>query len=369
MINNCDIAILLPDLKIGGAEKLHVAIANEWASKNYKISFVLFKRQGELLDEVSKNIEIYELNVSNSRNAIFPLIKYLKKNKPKILIAAMWPLTFIAPLAAFASCFHGEILISEHEPLISSHKNLGLIHNFFLKATVAIGYRLSDFKVAVSAGVAKDMSKLSLLDKKEINVINNPVIKKNLSLVYNFPDLLNVEGAYKILSVGTLSKVKRHDLLLRAFSKLNIDKAVLCILGDGPQRNELESLAKDLNIENRILMPGFIIDPSPWYSKSDLFVLTSDYEGFGNVIIEALDHGIPVVATDCPYGPREILVNGEYGTLVPVGDVDALSTAIRSELFKEHDYEKLKFRAQQFTVDKIANQYIELLLGSENLSQ
>lgn len=361
MNNTCDIAILLPDLQIGGAEKLHIAIANEWANEDYKVSFVLYKRRGELLGDVSTKIQIHELNAKNSRSAILPIIKYLVEKKPKVLIVAMWPITFVAPLAAFLSRFKGRILVSEHEPLITSHKYLGLFHYFFLKITVAIGYRLSDFKVAVSAGVAKEMAKLSFMDENEITVINNPVIKINAATSYNFPDLFKEEGLLKILSIGTLSKAKRHDLLLRAFSKLEIDRSVLCILGDGPQRNELESLINDLNIKNRVLMPGFIINPSPWYSKSDLFVLSSDYEGFGNVIVEALDHGIPVVATDCPYGPREILANGKYGTLVPVGDVDALSAAIESDLLKEHDREKLKFRAQQFSVDRIANQYIALL--------
>jgi glycosyltransferase involved in cell wall biosynthesis len=366
MNNNCHIAILLPDLQIGGAEKLHIALANELISRNYKITFILYKRRGDLLGDLFEGIEIHELNAENTQGSIFPLIKYFRNNDPGLLIVAMWPLTFMAPLVAFISRFKGKILISEHEPLLVSHKKLGYLHNIFLRLTVAVGYRLAHLLVAVSTGVAKDMSKLSLVDEKKINIIHNPVVKKNGASFDSLPNQLNKRGLYKILSVGTLSKVKRHDLLLRAFSKLNIDESVLCILGDGPERKELESLAHDLGIEKRVFMPGYIIDPSPWYSKADLFVLSSDYEGFGNVIVEALDYGIPVIATNCPYGPSEILVNGEYGTLVPVGDVDALSDAIRSELSKEHDHEKLKFRARQFSVDKIANQYIGLYLSRKH---
>ena len=138
--------------------------------------------------------------------------------------------------------------------------------------------------------------------------------------------------------------------------------ATLCILGEGSERTALETQVHALGLEGRVLLPGYKSDPAPYYARADLFVLSSDHEGFGNVIVEALDHGVPVVSTDCPSGPREILQEGKYGTLVPVGDVDALAQAMLATLHAPHDPAALKARARDFAVDTIADQYLDHLL-------
>src|SRR5690606_26732556 len=136
----------------------------------------------------------------------------------------------------------------------------------------------------------------------------------------------------------------------------------LCILGEGEERPRLQALVDALGLDGRLLLPGYQSDPAPWYAHADLFVLSSDHEGFGNVIVEALEQGVPVVSTDCPSGPREILEGGKYGTLVPVGDAAALASAIDDALSREHNHDALKRRAQDFSVDKAADAYLDLLL-------
>ena len=134
--------------------------------------------------------------------------------------------------------------------------------------------------------------------------------------------------------------------------------AKLTILGEGVLRPDLEALIKILGISNRVSLPGFVLDPVPWFRTADLFVLSSSWEGLPTVMIEALECGVPVVSTDCPSGPAEILDNGRYGRLVPVGDATALAAAIQASLQELHDHDTLRRRAQDFAVPMIADQYL-----------
>jgi glycosyltransferase involved in cell wall biosynthesis len=136
------------------------------------------------------------------------------------------------------------------------------------------------------------------------------------------------------------------------------------ILGEGSCRSAIEQQARDLGIENRLFLHGFVSDPRAYYEHADLHLLSSIAEGFGNVIVEALAAGTPVVSTDCPSGPREILCDGQFGKLVPVGDVDAMAQAIVAALTESHDHDALKARAQDFSIVKTTDQYEALLLGS-----
>jgi glycosyltransferase involved in cell wall biosynthesis len=134
--------------------------------------------------------------------------------------------------------------------------------------------------------------------------------------------------------------------------------AKLTILGEGVLRPELEAMIETLEIRSSVSLPGFVLDPTLWFGSADLFVLSSSWEGLPTVMIEALECGVPVVSTDCPSGPAEILENGLYGRLVPVGDVTALAAAIQASLLEPHDHDALRRRAQDFAVPRIAVQYL-----------
>jgi glycosyltransferase involved in cell wall biosynthesis len=162
--------------------------------------------------------------------------------------------------------------------------------------------------------------------------------------------------------VGSLKPAKDFALLLAAFAKLRQhSNARLLILGEGPLRGELEALKCRLGLDGAVDMPGFVASPYPYLAKADVFVLSSAWEGFGNVIVEALACGTPVVSTDCPSGPGEILADGRYGMLVAPGDAAALAQAILASLAAEHDRAALIRRSQDFSVAKAAEQYLELL--------
>jgi glycosyltransferase involved in cell wall biosynthesis len=226
-----------------------------------------------------------------------------------------------------------------------------------------LSYRFSNGLIAVSEGVKQDMCSLSGMKPSKIRVIYNPAAKG-----IEIDDSLRVDPAglwkghtgFKILSVGTLKTQKDHETLLRALALLPAALDVrLVILGEGPLREDLTRLAEEIGVTDRVSMPGFVLDPYPWFSSADLFVLSSRWEGFGNVIVEALECGTPVVSTDCVSGPSEILDNGRYGELVPVQDPVRLARAIEVSLIKKHDRLTLRHRAKEFSVENISKKYID----------
>lgn len=355
------ITILLPDLRGGGAEKMRLILAKQWAN-DYLVEFVLLSREGDLLDLVPTNIPIKALNVKRYRQLLPVLWRYIRKEKPDVIIAAMWPLTIIAALATRLSGKQTICVVSEHGILSSQYQLRSSLHDFMLRASMAIGYRLSDKCIAVSNGVAEDMAYLSRLPLKYMNVIYNPASSGAKSSADCSTNPYSEVLVPVIIAVGRYKKVKNHDLLIRAFALLkNKIEAKLYIIGDGELAKDYLDLIKLLNLENDVVLTGFLPDPTPYFVQADLFVLSSNNEGFGNVIVEALECGLPIVSTDCKSGPREILENGKYGALVPVGDVDALAEAMIESLKKEHDTAALKRRAANFSVDKIAAQYLDVM--------
>ncbi|MCA9643863.1 MAG: glycosyltransferase, partial [Myxococcales bacterium] len=165
----------------------------------------------------------------------------------------------------------------------------------------------------------------------------------------------------RILSVGSLKSQKDHLSLVRAFRDVagQVNSA-LTILGEGPLRGELERECERLGVRDRVWMPGFTENVDAWYANSDVFVLTSRYEGFGNVLVEALQHGLRVVSTDCPTGPREVL-GDSIGRLVPVGDSGRIAKAILEALEAPADVAQMQARAREFSMERGIAGYLDLL--------
>jgi glycosyltransferase involved in cell wall biosynthesis len=216
---------------------------------------------------------------------------------------------------------------------------------------------------AVSKGVAEDVRRLGGFAAGRVKVIYNPAatgLAHDRATEVEREKLWGRGYRYHILSVGTLKKQKNHALLIEAFARLpKTLNAKLTILGEGELRSQLEALVASLGLQNSVALPGFDRETAQWYRSADLFVLSSDWEGLPTVLIEALECGVPVVSTDCPSGPAEILENGRYGILVPVGDVAALAQAIAAHLQKEHDRAALIARAGDFSVASISAQYLD----------
>ena len=231
-----------------------------------------------------------------------------------------------------------------------------------MKVSMFISNRMTKYRVGVSAGVVDDISNIAMMCKSQFKVIYNPIPSKKSASIQsiNKAEKLWKNEKKRVVSVGSFKAQKNHKLLLQSLLKCNRDTQLMFV-GDGDGRDELEQLAIDLGVADRVLFAGFQPDRTPFYETADLFVLSSNYEGFGNVIVEALAAGTPVVSTDCPSGPAEILENGKYGKLVPVGDVDAMASAIDEALNEEVDKEFLKKRAAYFSPERAADAYLSLL--------
>lgn len=361
------IAIVLPDLRGGGVERIRIVLAHEFVRAGHDVEFVLMQAQGGLIEEARASFPVVDLGARRIREVPIALIRYLRSRRPAVLLAAMWPLTVIAPLASRLSRHRCKVLVSEHGMLSAQYRDWGRAHRAVLRSSMAVGYRLADRRVGVSAGVASDIAALSGLRPDQFDIIYNPVpprLEPSADAIRDAEVLWSSPKRARILTVGSIKAVKNHPLLLRAFARLDRPEARLMFVGDGAGRDELLLLAQELGVADRVILAGFHRDPTPFYKTADLFVLSSDYEGFGNVIVEALACGAPVVSTDCPSGPAEILKDGRWGRLVPVRDAEALAEAIEEALASEHDCEALKRRAKDYAPQIAARQYLDLLLPS-----
>lgn len=356
------ISVLLPDLRPGGAEKLHVHLAREWRRRGIEVEFILRQAHGELLNALPEGVSVADLGARRVRNLIRPLASYLRRVRPDVLLAAMWPTTTLAPYAARLAGFRGRVVISEHTPLSLAYIDRGWLHRRFLRLSQRLGYPRVNARIAVSGGVADDLSKLSGLSRDQFIVLHNPAALGVAAESPVEPAALARLVRPFILSVGTLKPVKRQDLLIRAFASMAPStRGTLILLGEGPLRDDLESLVSALGLKGNVLLPGHVADPGTWYAHADLFVLSSDYEGFGNVLVEAMEYGLPIVSTDCVAGPAEVLANGRFGRLVPTGDVSALASAMGVALSTPVDREALKARASEFAVGAVADKYLDVL--------
>ncbi len=356
------ILIVLPDLRGGGAERLHVHLAKHWHAQGLKVDFVLMESQGELLKLLPEGVGVFNLNVSRLRHVVLPLARHLRTACPDIVIAAMWPLTSIAVLSWWMADKPGRLYLSDHNQLSISCVRELHTPALLLRATMRCTYPFASGIIAVSEGVKQDMCNLGGLADARVRVIYNPTaigVSPHREPLAIRQQLWGTGFDHHILSAGTFKEQKDHATLIKAFALLPASlNAKLTILGEGSLRAELEALVLHLGLEDSVAMPGFEVDPYPWFRSADLFVLSSRWEGFGNVIVEALECGLPIVSTDCQSGPAEILENGRYGKLVPIQHPNALAAAITQSLNTTHDREILMHRAKDFTVSVIADQYL-----------
>ncbi len=357
------VAFLLPSLGIGGVETLSISLAREFEHQGYEIDIVLMQKRGELIDSLPKNWIVIGLNAIRIRAAVAPISTYLRDYKPDAVLVALWPLTSAALLAHRLVRSPSRIVVSDHNTLSRQYAWRGLLHRLFMRTSLAT-YYLADVRIAVSDGVADDVSALSGIARERFDVVHNPMPLVMGEAV----DMSVAEAAWdgwigpRIITVGRLKDQKNHPLLIRAFRKLlEQTDARLIILGTGEGESETRTAIEVEGLSGKVFMPGHTENPVPFYRSANLFVLSSDYEGFGNVIIEALACGLPVVSTDCPSGPAEILKNGRFGRLTPVGDADALAEAMHDTLAVYHDSDALKRRAQDFAPDIVAEKYLKLL--------
>lgn len=354
------VAFLLPDMRSGGAERLTIDLMAGMLARGHAVDLVLQRTTGEFLKLVPEGVRLIGLDAPRIRQAFNPLRRYLRAERPDSLIAAMWPLTVMAILANRFSGSLSRVIVSDHGALLSQYGDRRRTL-MALRATIRLTYRFAHARVGVSRGLAQDLARLGGLPADQVAAIYNPV---PLPLRSDQPvdDLWQGRPGKRILTIGSLKRQKNHAMLLAAFDRLAASReAVLAIVGTGPLEAELRAEAARRGLADRVLFPGFTPTPGDWYAGADLFVLSSDYEGFGNVLVEAMHYGLPVVSTDCPFGPSEILDHGNYGALITKGDDAALAAAMALALEAPRRDDRQRTRAGEFSVERAVSGYAALV--------
>jgi len=367
--NKKKIALVVSDLSLNGVFFVKVTLAREFIRLGFEVDIITGYISEDVSDLIPEECGIYELGLLRLNSFAYKLGKYLRANKPVALIASSWPCTAAAILSSRLFHSKAKLLVIEH---VDFRTNFYVSGEFSRKDIFLISYfgkyiyNAADVVVGVSTGVVDGLKNYAKIDDSKLKVIYNPLrcfssITKSQT-TQSIKDLIWTQGTTKILSVGRLAYQKAYEELIRAIGLINNrDKLRLIIIGDGSLREVLEKQIENLGLQKNIFLIGSISEPEIFYEDADLFVLSSSSEGFGNVIIEALSYGVPVVSTDCKSGPAEILGNGRWGDLVMVGDTVALAKSIESALSKKHDHEALRNRANDFSPERVARQYLAAL--------
>lgn len=354
------VALLYRNLEIGGIESVVTNIANNLQNNNHSVTLILFKKCGLHLTKINKNITILEVGNTNKLLSIYRIIKILVKNKFDILFTASPSFNIIGIICKYMANVSTKVVISEH-----TNTKTAFVYNkmSFYKLSflfTPILYKYSNLAIAVSKGVANNLNNLSNVPLSKIKVINNPAFSEEFFKIADekidtdlFDDAIPV-----VVAVGRLVEAKNFSQLINAVELvLKSRKIKLIIIGDGPLKTSLMDQINDLQLNDSVFLTGSKENPISWIAKAHLFVLSSQWEGFGNVIVEALAVGRTIVATDCDYGPSEILCSGEFGYLVPNRQTSKLAEAIKHGLDNPMPKGPLIARARDFDVLKIMKSY------------
>jgi glycosyltransferase involved in cell wall biosynthesis len=358
------IAFFIPTLETAGAERVTVLLANGLRRRGNSVDVVLVQAKGDFLADLIDGIRVVNLQAGRVLRAVPRLAKYLRKESPDVLLSALDHSNAAAIAANWLSLTKTPVVTTVHAPRRNAAQYRWGISGVFLRLYLNWLYRQAKQIVCVSQGVADDIVRGAGVARERIRVIYNPVIHPRICELARQP----VEhpwfapGPYKsLLAVGRLMPQKDFPTLLRALQMVRQRGDVrLTILGEGDERPRLERLVKELSLEDCVSMPGTVRNPYSYMARADLFVLSSAWEALPTVLIEALALGAPVVAADCVSGPREILHNGRYGTLVPVGDSAALAGAISSALSAPRIAMPAE-TLQPYTVDHAVDKYCQLI--------
>lgn len=358
------IAVFVPTLAFGGVERVMVNLAEGFSDRGFSVDLVAPQVTGEFREQVPAGVRVVHLKAGRVLTSLPRFIQYLCRERPAAVITAMEHTSVAAiwgraiarvPTRVIATVHTNLSEVVNHAPS-AKVRLVPLICRWFLHQADAI--------VAVSEGVADDLAIHAPKTRSRLKVIYNPIITEIILVAAKE----TVEHPWfqpgqppVILGTGRLVPQKDFATLLRTFALVRQKRSArLVILGEGPERERLEALATELGIDQDVCLPGFELNPYKYMSKAAVFVLSSAWEGFGNVLVEALAAGAPVVATDCRDGPREILTATGQGRLAPVGDSAGLAKEIVATL-NTPSTRASESALRVFTREHVVSQYIALL--------
>jgi glycosyltransferase involved in cell wall biosynthesis len=360
------VAIYLHDLSGGGVERQSLIIAEEFRRQGVDVVLVLHRLGGQLLDQVPAGLRIVNLSSPRTLLDIPRLARFLRTERPDILLSNLDLNNVAALLAKGLSFSRTKVVICQHNPISSSF----VAEQNWLYRCVPLCYRmlspLISRAVAVSAGVAKELEELARLPRDRILTINNPVVGPDFQArsqdIVSHP-WFDEPRKPVFVTAGRLVPLKDHEMMIRALAihRKRFDSRLI-VLGTGPLQQALADLVVQLGLTTSVGFLGFRCNVLPFFRQADAFLLSSRCEGFGNVMVEALGCGTPVISVRCEHGPAEILDEGRYGVLVNSRDPGALAEAMDqvATLRERFPANALRQRAVEFSYDACASRYLAM---------
>jgi glycosyltransferase involved in cell wall biosynthesis len=349
----------------GGPERDTVLLCNALAARGARVMILVLRDEGPLRSAVSPAVPIVVIGERRMRYAIMALRRALLSAAPAVVVSSGIPSLNLLTLLAARTLLPGQrpkVVIRENAvPSMARHDPSR--SNRIAYRALRLFYRYADRVVTFTEGARADLTRNFSVPESMISMMrtNAVLAPATVSRIAHWGGESGREDDL-IVCVGRLSAEKDHDTLLRALTLLPRDRQWrLAVVGDGPHRATLETFVHSHGLADRTVFTGYVADPFAWMMRARVVVLSSKYEGLGNVLIEALACGTPVVCTDCPYGPREILDGGRYGTLTPVGDPAALASAIATTMDRVPDRRLLMRRGLEFTAKRAAARFLQIV--------
>jgi len=368
-MSGCHLALVTLGFEGGGPERDTVLLCNALADKGVRVTILALRDEGPLRALIGQNAQVVIIPERRMRYAIPSLRRAIRLLAPSVVISSGIPSLNLATLIAARTLPRGKrpkIVLREgavpsmarHDPSRSNRIAYQILRHF---------YHYADRVVTVIDEAGRELAQDFSLPKAMISVLRvNAVISPSVMLRLEQWDGESGRENDLIVCVGRLSREKDQYTLLRAMALMPPERTWrLAIVGDGPERAKLEAFARRYGLADRTFFTGYVTDPFTWMMRARVLVNSSIYEGFGNAIVEALACGTPVVATDCPYGPRETLQNGRYGALTPVGDPEAMARAIAAALDSAPDRGRLMRRGLEYTAERTAARFLQIIADLE----
>lgn len=363
---------MLGRLGTHGPSLIRLQLAAELLSRGVDVDIVLGTDQNNSAHNLPVGCNLHVLQAERPREFILKLRKYLKAEKPDGVLASSWPFSIATILAVKLFSSHTKVVVSEHTDFRTNIRDSGEFtpkDAWLIKKLSRYIYNRADRVVGVSQGVIDGLTEVAKVNPRKTARIFNPLRQMceepPLDLSKRaLRDNFWTETSIKILAVGRLAPQKNYEVMLNTLSILRKDRDFrLIIVGDGALKAKLQEQIQSLSLEGNVLLVGSTYSVSEYYDKADLFLMSSSSEGFGNVIVEALSFGLPVVSTDCQSGPSEILAAGEYGVLTPVGDAEALAAGVKQALAVKSEPDKQRQRSNYFSIETATDQYLSALFS------
>jgi glycosyltransferase involved in cell wall biosynthesis len=328
------VAFVLKDLGGGGAERLMLRLAKGVAQRGIPVEVVLMNRQGELQNELDESIGVVELRSGRASRSVASLARHFERRPPAAVMVTLPHVTIATALALRLVRRRIRLVVRAENQLSRHFRSMSPLKQLLYGGARRWAYARADLVVTVSTGVAEQVRRMLGPGGPPVEFRPSPIIDEafcaSLAVGPSHPWLVQAPRRVPVVvTAGRLVYQKDHATLLRAFARAREHvEARLIIFGEGPERSTLERLIRELGISDDVDLPGFESRLVPELRSADLFVLSSRWEGMPGVLIEAMACGTPIVSTDCPSGPAELLADGAWGRLVPVGDVALLAAAL-----------------------------------------